>query len=158
MWICYQVTVPTAYGPCRFDVHAKRRAGIHAAIVAEIKRRRLTAPGEYIAVQGPSVPNVRFWTHGPAGDVRLTLRPGQELSTCYGGPHEEGYEWTAVGWSYDGCEVRRTCDREGRDCDGPWRAGGESTWRPGRDRGNGWPVWVVENTYQRDAYAEQMGY
>lgn len=64
-------------------------------------------------------PNARFWVYPHCGSpVKLTLRPGQELTTYYGWRHEEG--WSAEGdtWTHGGDHVRHEHFTDGCDCDG----------------------------------------
>lgn len=60
----------------------------------------------------------RFWVWHGAGWVKLSLRPGQELSACEGGPHEEGYSYTYTTWTHEGDHVMCRSDTQARDCDG----------------------------------------
>lgn len=60
----------------------------------------------------------RFWVWECGGWVRLTLRPGQELSRMSGGACEEGFDCWGVTYRNEGGEI--ICDSRnwGRSCDG----------------------------------------
>jgi hypothetical protein len=62
--------------------------------------------------------NARFWTYANGGWIKLTLRPGDTLAHCTGGPTEEGWERRSETYEFDGRHVRREILSEGRDCDG----------------------------------------
>jgi hypothetical protein len=70
--------------------------------------------------------NIRFWVWNWATErsgVRLTLKPGESLEHCYGGPTEEGYSWTCETWTLDVDQfnnpiVRREISVDASDCDG----------------------------------------
>lgn len=125
--------------------------------------------------------NARFWIFHNLDWIKLTLRPGQTLEFASGGPTEEGYSYHAQHYEFDTDDglIRCTEHDNYRDCDGPgertisyvcpidqlaareaepvteWIGGkivdtGET--RPDR------PDWQEERSYQRDVYAEQMGY
>jgi hypothetical protein len=64
--------------------------------------------------------NARFWIWYQPGDcwVKLTLKPGQSLSVTWGGPHEEGYSYSAETYEFDGQDVICECTTQACDCDG----------------------------------------
>jgi len=62
--------------------------------------------------------NARFWTWINDGWIRMTLQPGQEITHCVGGPHEEGYSYETTTYTHHGETVGREVFTESRDCDG----------------------------------------
>lgn len=117
-------------------------------------------------------PNARFWVWECDGWVKLTLKPGQTLRYCYGGPHEEGYSYSEQEFEYDADEmvVISRYTNNSRDCDGPLDYRSESHCRidelqaepPDTDDPYGprpaRPNWQKGESCQRDHYAEAMGY
>ena len=125
------------------------------------------------SINETKLPNVRFWTHGNEGPVRLTLEPGQSLSIHYGGPTDEGSYDDHTLFTYDphhecGCPAvvcERTRDES--DCDGrhEWRCDtycpvGSLDAVPYDDNGRsiGMPDWQHKHASQRDHFAELMNY
>jgi hypothetical protein len=125
-------------------------------------------------------PAARFWQFTPAGYVRLSLRPGEELTHTRGGPTDEGYSAEATTWAHRGDSIRQEWTSWGRDCDGSHEAGGASVcplaqlaardvWEEtdgncGEEaRGLRFPAWGDDdenerNGWQRDHTAEAAGY
>lgn len=63
--------------------------------------------------------NARFWARSARGlEVKITLEPGQTLTTSQGGATDEGYSYTEVSWHFDGRTVTEETVDDGRDCDG----------------------------------------
>jgi len=116
--------------------------------------------------------NVRFWQWHNDGWVKLTLRPGQELSHTVSGGTEEGYrsEWTT--WSYDGDQgvVYLIESSRERDCDGLYDSHAEyacnvtdvAKWESAvfdpNEETHKTPVWQRFECGQRDYTAESMNY
>jgi hypothetical protein len=116
--------------------------------------------------------NARFWAHINGSPVKITLRPGQQLSHCTGGPTDEGWsrEWHT--WTHEGDHVHESMGSEGQDCDG--RSGWCGEYTCGLDSlhtGNPIPDWTVDTplrgfypAWQKydesryDEYAEAAGY
>jgi hypothetical protein len=63
-------------------------------------------------------PNARLWIRGPAGDVKLTLRPGERRTFSHYEDTDEGYRHTVTAYDYLAGEVRREIEDTSRDCDG----------------------------------------
>lgn len=120
-------------------------------------------------------PNARFWIWYPPGDqwVKLTLRPGQQLSYGYGGRHEEGWSWTGETYSHEGDHVLCQFTSDGSDCDGRLTRRNDSRCDldklKARDmkadfpdwldcRGIFAPEWERVASHQRDYQAEAAGY
>lgn len=125
--------------------------------------------------------NARFWVYVNGGPVKITLRPGQQLSWSCGGPTDEGWSRESETWGYD-CEdhvgeVFRQWCHDGRDCDGRLTREGEDVcdladlrreWPGGLDdmsqaerdgwRDVRWPAWRKAKSCQYDEYAEAAGY
>jgi hypothetical protein len=110
--------------------------------------------------------NARFWETGPRGNpVKITLRPGQTLYHCHGGPDDEGWHKREVSWTHDGDHVALSYCNSGRDCDGFHQHGGEcyaaldelATGHIDED-GVTYPAWRVLEGWQRDHAAEREGY
>jgi hypothetical protein len=70
--------------------------------------------------------NARFWVWHLGGWVKLTLRPDQQLETCHGDTHEEGYSCESVRWTHEADHVRQEWSTWGRDCDGRHESNGKS--------------------------------
>jgi hypothetical protein len=126
-----------------------------------------------------NLPNARFWAYINGSPVRLTLKPGEEISHQEGGRTDEGFDYTGTSWYYDTlcCAIVRDTTRCARDCDG--RLDQRSTYRALvahlRDGGEPcleytdrlslphwqgvrWPQWTEGRVTQRDYSAEAMGY
>lgn len=108
--------------------------------------------------------------------VKITLRPGQEMSWGFGYSHEEGYSSESYEWTHDGDSIREEHCTDGRDCDG--RIGSEQIYTALLTRLTGsypylayvsrldlaawddvsWPQWERASASQRDYSAEAAGY
>ena len=106
----------------------------------------------------------RFWVYH-VGAVRLKLKPGQTLRHSHGGATDEGYNWEANSYSFDGKQVVCDWHSDGRDCDGRMTRGGTVVARycdlakGHRDEdGITFPVWNEIEASQRDHAAEEMNY
>jgi hypothetical protein len=64
--------------------------------------------------------NARFWIWYPPAEgwVKLTLKPGQRLTLHWGGPHDEGYTYSAETYEFTGYTVICESTTSGCDCDG----------------------------------------
>ena len=127
--------------------------------------------------------NVRFWAFVNLSLVKLTLAPGQKISTFRGGPTEEGFHREWEEWEHDGEMVEYTFETDGRDCDGRVASHHRSVCPIDRlAKGNPAPIpvrvrtaqgycdkyvdhptirypdWVPAAQYQRDYAAEAAGY
>lgn len=118
-------------------------------------------------------PAARFWTYHRGGFVRLALRPGDQLTTTYTAPTDEGYHGEQETFTHDGDGILLEWATWGRDCDGRHESAGAS-FAPlatlagvdMADRMNGAseargifaPVWTHEPTRNRDYTAEAAGY
>lgn len=115
--------------------------------------------------------NARFIVYHNGQFTKLTIKPGERLRFSSGGPTEEGYSYKYEEFYYpkDENKVYCTVHCESLDCDGPY----QRTWTgyfhvdrefldKSRDEyGNlnrHCPTWIKEDEYQRDVYAEMMGY
>ncbi len=102
---------------------------------------------------------VKLWVHWN-GNVRLTLRDGEEVHLTRSGPTDEGYYSEERSYFYDAKAKLVECitDLSGSDCDGPWSKRfveeclvfGESL--PAN------PEWRTTRRDSHDFFAEQMGY
>jgi hypothetical protein len=109
--------------------------------------------------------NARFWHYVNGGLVKITIKPGQELSHSTSEQHDEGYSFQAASWRYDGAHVQRECTGGGKDCDGfisysydaicsvdklhtDWNKYSEVYY----------PTWQNTDARQYDQYAEMMNY
>lgn len=111
--------------------------------------------------------NVRFWTWGPEGWVKITLRPNQRRAWFTGGPHEEGWSSRLEEWHYDVRDevIRLEIVDDGCDCDGrlttyktlvcPLDQLHSRRTMPNNPLT---PAWEEESSRQRDQYAEAAGY
>ncbi len=116
-------------------------------------------------------PTARFWDWTDGCWVKLSIRPGAALHRTTGGPHEEGYSYTAEQWHHTGTGVRYERYTWGRDCDGRHESSAEA-YCPLADLaavllnsqdGLGTeairrPDWQPGESYQRDHTAEAAGY
>jgi hypothetical protein len=117
-------------------------------------------------------PNARFWIWWNQSWVKLTLKPGQEVTLLSGGPTDEGYSHSAETYVHEGDRVACSVANESRDCDGP----GSYYWsgacllsnlaaRPmwevhacPENNGIRAPEWERLDSCRRDEFAEAMGY
>lgn len=107
-------------------------------------------------------PNVRFEVFEPNGDelITITLRPFETLTRSSGGPHDEGWSNSWQTYEYDPHDkvVQVESGSRGCDCDGPhhnftkWVLDIRSIVRGQRQN------WVKKSSWQRDVFAERMGY
>jgi len=117
----------------------------------------------------PHPVNARFWVLVNDGWVRLSLGVGQVLEHTEGGPHDEGYSYTGTAWKREGhgregfVDVSHTT--RSRDCDGPLDTYSNAQCRvdaledhPSFDGEVPVPDWEKVSSYQRDYFAEAMGY
>lgn len=106
----------------------------------------------------------------------IKLKPGQTLSWEKCEPTDEGWNYYAESWelSADGQELRHQYVSDGADCDGRLRSGGEyiaaasrHNWRPNPYKIEWtpagyvsplYPDWISRDEWQRDQFAEAMGY
>ena len=116
--------------------------------------------------------NARFWVWISSGWVKLTLKPGQRIEYCEGGPHDEGYCYTSMRWELaeDEPVVYRSWREDSRDCDGPYERYGDDRCGVADLQANDMsdngadcvgihtPAWGHISSGQRDHYAEAMGY
>lgn len=113
-------------------------------------------------------PNARLWVW--SGEwCRITLKPGQTLSRCEGGPTDEGHNHCARTWEHEGNGVSETVTNWGRDCDGGYETGRDYFCPLDRLASNlhtdefeepllMGPTWEDARRYQRDYSAEAAGY
>lgn len=121
--------------------------------------------------------NARFWVMVNLSPVKITLRPGQELSHYSQWQHDEGWASEYRAWTHNGDHVTVEHATDGTDCDG--RLSTNSTWtapladlsgiEPGGVdyiskldapawQGVTWPNWQRSHASQRDYAAEAMNY
>jgi hypothetical protein len=126
-------------------------------------------------------PNARFWVYLNGSPVKLTLRPGAELHHYWGEPNDEG-GWSSAAhrWEYVVNDpdfpphVLRECTIDGRDCDGRLTQHYDSVcsvedlaahvvegaeykdFHDGREIC--YPKWERTTAWNRDEFAEAMGY
>lgn len=110
----------------------------------------------------------RFWIYHNSSFVKITLRPGQKITLVEGGQTEEGYDTTYTDYTHEGPIIVRGTHRYARDCDGPFEWHYECTCIVQNlksielkcDDGDviRSPGWKQVSCYQRDYYAERMGY
>jgi len=121
--------------------------------------------------------NARFWTYWNGDFVKLTLKPGDAILLYVSGQTDEGYESEAKSYTHQGNEVTFLIDSSGRDCDGP-SASHETLvcalaelhsgcTPPGQKLHRSdceppetiiYPNWRLVDSYERDVFAERMGY
>lgn len=111
--------------------------------------------------------DARFWTYLNGGLVKLTLHTGETLRWMQTRATEEGYSTTCETWEFDGRIVYNACDSYDSDCDGPHESHADylchvndlhAGYAIHAQPGSHYPSWVRTNAYQRDVYAESMGY
>lgn len=110
--------------------------------------------------------NARFWDFVSDGWVKITLKPGQQLTHVTGGPDEEGYHYETTIYEHEGDSVVETCLSEARDCDGRFDHSskhvcplGELNSKPWDPSPSGYcPNWRSAHRSQRDYSAEAAGY
>lgn len=114
--------------------------------------------------------NAKFWIYYPpaCGLVRLKLKPGQEIRYSYGGRTDEGWERSWEVFSHDGERILSEWCSDGADCDGRLTRCGASQCSLDRlqaraafaseNEGIMVPEWEELESYQKDEFAERMGY
>lgn len=119
-----------------------------------------------------ATPTARFWDWCGDGWVKLCIRPGATLTRTTGGPHDEGYSYTAEEWTNVGVGVIRTRETWGRDCDGRYEDGTtafcpmthlaarpmDGPDSPSGNAGISVPEWTYTAEHRRDHAAEAAGY
>ena len=116
--------------------------------------------------------NARFWVWHRGSWVKVTLRPGQSLTTFEGYQTEEGYHREASTFTHHGEAVACQWYETGRDCDGLYERGGElfcpladlaardahAEFPVRENAGIRAPEWQRVTGYRRDHAAEAAGY
>ena len=111
--------------------------------------------------------NARFWIFYNGDHVKLTLEPGQTVSFGQGGPDDEGWHYygETIELSCDGAELALSWVSDGADCDGRLTRGGDliasadpADFIPCYEFDGRRPDWQDADAWQRDQYAEAMGY
>jgi hypothetical protein len=118
--------------------------------------------------------NARFWTRINGDVVKITIKPGQEMSHFQGNWTEEGFIRRSHAWEFDGQSVVASFHIYEKDCDGPFENFGEHECFLNSLRVNHadepeyqqfhegelikFPQWALNSASQRDHYAESMGY
>lgn len=122
-----------------------------------------------------STPNARFWVLYRGSWVKLSLRPGQKLTTYVYSRHDEGSSFEGDIYRHEGGRVSREWTSGGTDCDGRVVNAGVSACPLGdlhvRDIQRGdpsdyhdgkaflLPEWVeVKETEVTDTFAQAAGY
>ena len=111
-----------------------------------------------------STKNARFWIWENNGWIKLTLRPGQELTWTAFSTHDEGWSRYSTVWEYCGDVVECHQYVDGCDCDG--RHSQDIVHTTPIDtlpHGNVFdlpvsPHWTEGESSQYDQYAELAGY
>lgn len=110
--------------------------------------------------------NVRFWIYWNC-PTKITLKPGQVINICQGGPTEEGFHYHSETYTYDVeyGKVYRETNGISRDCDGRFEqhctevCGVEDLKLMHNDYVDiDYPKWEDVEHSQRDYSAEAMGY
>jgi hypothetical protein len=110
---------------------------------------------------------VYFWDWDSAGDTwrGISLAPGEKVEFTHGGRCEEGSHHYAETFTHGGDHIAHTWADWGRDCDGAYQHGGESTCALDQlealdpvDDGPRRPNWQPVDRWQRDHSAEMAGY
>ena len=123
-------------------------------------------PEDYDIVERLQRRNARFWAWWNDGWVKITLKPGQQLSACGGGRSEEGWSQYGESWLHAGDRVERSWFTDGRDCDGRLQHYGDdyalledlAPANAGEFEEMLAPRWQDSHTSQRDEFAELAGY
>ena len=115
--------------------------------------------------------NAKFWVYSgdESSPVKLTLRPGQELTHYHFEYTDEGWSSETNTWRFDGELVYRKWCTDGRDCDGRLSHGGSDVCELRKlsarepyepiDGCAGVPEWKEdEPTLTYDEYAQAAGY
>lgn len=119
----------------------------------------------------PFAPNTiaRFWVNLAGGNtVLVKLRKDQELTHCEGGQTDEGFDYIARTWRFDGEKVNLCWQNNACDCDGPISRSGSSYCTlpelqqgyhcPDHEPRIVFPKWRETRAEQRDYNAEAAGY
>ena len=109
--------------------------------------------------------NARFWLFVHGSPVKLTLKPGQTINHCAGGPTDEGYSYETTQLTHEIDQIKWVAGSIGRDCDGGHEHFKESSCEPHllrdreiKDYDFGFPIWSDGESSQRDQFAEAAGY
>ena len=113
-----------------------------------------------------TTPNARFWHFTSRCNwVKLTVRPGQTLTTYSRWYNGEGYSWESDSYQIDGEYLLNTYGGGASDCDGRSRSGGELVCKlrelKSKKQWDGElmvPDWKKGDEWQRDYAAEAAGY
>ena len=108
---------------------------------------------------------IRFWYYWNRGYVRITINKGQTIKFSQYHLTDEGYHCEGALFRFDGRTLEQEVGGSSRDCDGPYSSGytlicdvdeiaAISAGEPNIRR----PDWKEVNSFQRDYYAEAMGY
>lgn len=105
--------------------------------------------------------NARFWVWWNDGWVKLRLKPGEVIQLYESHDTDEGFSFQNEIYEHDDDYISCHVQSGGRDCDGPLEHHSvyECTLQelqPAADSVS--PPWRKVKAWQRDAYAEQMGY
>jgi hypothetical protein len=99
-----------------------------------------------------------IWWNGP---TKITLVKDVPLKLHKSEPTEEGYSYEAAEYLFDGETVYWSDYYGGSDCDGPIHHQDDRIWEPSMgvdSRSVDFPNWADKKSWQRDIYAEKMGY
>ena len=107
--------------------------------------------------------NARFNVYINGQTTKLTLTPGQRLHHYKAYQTEEGWNSELEVWTHEGDHVSLYYCNDGVDCDGRLTREGElicplDMLKAHEHEGEFYPVWEEEKHWQRDYYAEAMGY
>jgi hypothetical protein len=111
--------------------------------------------------------NVRFWVWAGNGPVKITLKPGQTLTSYNGGKTDEGWfrKWERFTYDEDKFAIECEVFTEERDCDGRvddhsihYCPINELHTREVDFDTNLWPSWLAGEARRRDYSAEAAGY
>lgn len=91
-------------------------------------------------------------------DDEATIDVGENpIRWCTGYPTDEGSHWEGNEWWLEDGKLRCSYTSHDVDCDGPLSYYSDLCADPSSIE-DGWPVWERMSSWQRDVYAEQMGY
>lgn len=113
--------------------------------------------------------NARFWVWENGGNVRLSLRDGQELRFSTYTETDEGYHLASIRWYREGDVIYREWLDTGKDCDGTHADGGHqecpiSIHMTGEVHAHTdgttthYPRWDELDTWTYDQFAEMANY
>lgn len=109
-------------------------------------------------------PNARFWTWWNNDWVKITLKPGKEVSLWDGGRTDEGWYCHGEHYEYVDGVVWMSWSDDETDCDGRFTTGGTSSCEESKLQARQieddiyCPVWAKCESSQRDYAADRMGY